>query len=93
MKAELQAARFEECSTGGGCVAWIREWPNHAQVMITSSANEGYLPETEDCPIDVGFYNADGEQTGWAPFPTLRYALDNMDALIMANMEHPGITK
>ena len=83
---ELQAMGFVETDTGGGCVAWVKEWPNGAQVLVTDSANEGYLPELEDAAVDVGFYDREGVQTGWAPFPTLRYAVDNMSALVAFNM-------
>ncbi len=86
VKDKIGKLGFSECSTGGGCVAFVKQYPNGAQVLITSSSNEGYIPESLSDPIDIGFYNSDGEQTGWAPIADLETAMSCMDELIRINM-------
>lgn len=56
---EFFGVRFEECETGGGCVALRGEMPDGTEVLITGY-NEAYLPTRTDW--SVGFYDEDGHQ-------------------------------
>ena len=56
---ELFGVRFEECDTGGGCVALIGEMPDGTEVLITGY-NEAYLPTRTDW--NIGFYDHDQQQ-------------------------------
>ena len=55
----LFGVTFEECETGGGCVALRGVMPCGTEVLITGY-NEAYLPTRTDWSI--GFYDADGNQ-------------------------------
>lgn len=58
----LKASGFEIGSTGGGCTAWMRDFPN-ACVMISSDSDHHFGSDGDiaDCGIYVGVIEESGE--------------------------------
>lgn len=58
----LRESGFEIGSTGGGCTAWMRDFPN-AGVMISSDSDHDFGSDKDiaDCGIYVGVIDEYGE--------------------------------
>ena len=64
--ALLEQCGFSRRDTGGGCTAWVRDFPN-CQVMVTQDATAELAPEyMQEIGISVGAWDdAEGVQMYW----------------------------
>ena len=79
----LRESGFEVGSTGGGCTAWMRDFPN-ASVEISSESNHDFGSEKDiaDCGIYVGVSEDYGEV--WHGVATNADDVPRLVALAMA---------
>lgn len=70
-------------STGGGCMAWMREIGDGTYVLICTE-NNGLVAEDDDETWIVGRHNGDGDQSTEMEVTTLDDALAIWDAVQLA---------
>ena len=79
----LQApAGWQEYHTGGGCMAWQREFESGIYCLMTN--DEAAMP-VEGEPVVLGFYEADGRERALFVTPTVAAALAIVDACEFIN--------
>ena len=86
----LRESGFEVGSTGGGCTAWMRDFPN-ASVMISSDSHHyfGSDEDIADCGIYVGVSDEYGEV--WHGVASNADDVPRLVALAMAKaIDHRG---